>query len=280
MLEIDDKYYIEACDFTPFKKHNFAQWGLLAACLVLTVGTVFSFFSGFFHHDIIRPEAPNTAVEEKPNSETERQEIHINMANIHFNELSPLSIDSALCYKFPIDFYSRAEWDQKTAADYYGRDFTPLYTPSGLIPAQRNGTTTVLFDPDGKVVHDITALNFYHDYSEDGLPKLTEIFAHKGIHIEYSKTGLIRDCLYLLPENEVKTSLIGSTPVSFGYRAMPHGPYDPETHEPSGCYDLYVCEFELDGIEFFMLAEQIEDPEELVKLASSIILGENVILDR
>ena len=56
---------------------------------------------------------------------------------------------------------------------------------------------------------------------------------------------------------------------------MPYGPYDPETHEPSGYYDLYVAEFEKDGIEYQVVAEQISKSE-LVKVVSSILYGREV----
>ena len=85
--------------------------------------------------------------------------------------------------------------------------------------------------------------------------------------------------IYLLPENEVKTSDIDGTAVTFGYRSMPYGPYNPDTHEPSGYYDMYVAEFEYDGIEYQIVAEQME-AEEVVKVVSSIIYGEEVIVDK
>lgn len=117
-------------------------------------------------------------------------------------------------------------------------------------------------------------------YYEDGSPKLTEhVAAVKGFSITVSKIGLLNDCLYILPENEVKTSDIGGTAVTFGYRSMPYGPYDPDTHEPSGYYDMYVAEFEYDGIEYEIVAEQME-AEEVVKVVSSIIYGEEIIVDK
>ncbi|HIZ56168.1 MAG TPA: hypothetical protein H9671_08215, partial [Firmicutes bacterium] len=97
--------------------------------------------------------------------------------------------------------------------------------------------------------------------------------------ITVSKIGLLNDCLYILPENEVKTSDIGGTSVTFGYRSMPYGPYDPDTHEPSGYYDMYVAEFQHNGIEYQIVAEQME-AEEVVKVVSSIIYGEEVIVDK
>lgn len=64
----------------------------------------------------------------------------------------------------------------------------------------------------------------------------------------------------------------------FGYRSMPYSPYHSETHEPSGYYDMYVAEFEKDGIEFQIVAQQME-AKELVKVVTSIIRGDaNIII--
>ena len=77
----------------------------------------------------------------------------------------------------------------------------------------------------------------------------------------------------------MKTSDIDGTAVTFGYRSMPYGPYNPNTHEPSGYYDMYVAEFEYDGIKYQIVAEQME-AEEVVKVVSSIICGEEVFVDK
>ena len=57
---------------------------------------------------------------------------------------------------------------------------------------------------------------------------------------------------------------------------MPYGPYDSETYEAAGYYDMYTAEFTHDGIEYQIVAEQME-VEEVVKVAASIITGEKDI---
>ena len=47
---------------------------------------------------------------------------------------------------------------------------------------------------------------------------------------------------------------------------------------PFGYYDMYIAGFEHDGIAHQIVAEQIE-AEELVKVVSSIICGEEVTVD-
>ena len=55
--------------------------------------------------------------------------------------------------------------------------------------------------------------------------------------------------------------------------------YTPDTHEPSGHYDMYIAEFERDGIEYQLVAEQLEK-EEFVKIVSSVIYGEEATVDK
>ena len=49
-----------------------------------------------------------------------------------------------------------------------------------------------------------------------------------------------------------------------------------ETHEPAGYYDLYAAEFELEGIDYEIIAEQME-LDELIKVVASIIYEEKEI---
>lgn len=158
-------------------------------------------------------------------------------------------------------------------ADYFGRDLTPPYIPNGLSAAAGNGSAAVVVGKDGAVVEDTVQLSFYHAYYGDGSPRLTDaVAACKGFSLTASKIGLVKDCCYLLPENELKVSYIAETPVTFGYRSMPYGPYDPLTHAPAGHYDMYVAEFSLDGIQYQIVAEQLAF-EELVKVVSSVVSG-------
>lgn len=121
----------------------------------------------------------------------------------------------------------------------------------------------------GKITFIVTPV-----YKDEGEPMTVK----QGFSITASKIGIIQTCLYLLPEDEVKTSNIERTEVTFGYRSMPYSPYHSETHEPSGYYDMYVAEFEKDGIEFQIVAQQME-AKELVKVVTSIIRGDaNIII--
>lgn len=284
MSEVNDKYYEEAANYH-CKKHGWVKWSAMAACLTVVLFTAFSVLPNYFRQQgTTPPDNPNGVIVDNPTDNPHddttptTSEIHISMDNISFNEAGALT-DAARIWRDP-ELYDHIQWDKSTVIEYYGKDLTPAYIPDGLTAAIGNGTASAITDKSGNIVEDTVWLGFYHDYYEDGSPKLTEdVAAVKGFSITVSKIGLLNDCLYILPENEVKTSDIDETAVTFGYRSMPYGPYDPDTHEPSGYYDMYVAEFEYDGIEYQIVAAQME-AEEVVKVVSSIIYGEEVIVDK
>lgn len=278
--EVNDKYYEEAACYQ-CKKHGWVRWSAMAACLAGMIFAAFSVLPNYLNQQgTTPPNNPNGIISENPDNGTlpEPPIIHISMDKIYFNEIAEL-IDAARLWRDP-ELYDNIVWDRNSVIDYYGKDLTPAYVPDGLTAASDNGTATVIADKSGKIVEDAVWLSFRHDYYGDGSPKLTEgVAATKGVSITASKIGILNDCLYILPENEVKTSDIDGTAVTFGYRSMPYGPYDAETKEPSGYYDMYVAEFEHDDIEYQVVAEQME-AEDVVKVVSSIIYGEKITVDK
>lgn len=111
----------------------------------------------------------------------------------------------------------------------------------------------------------------------DGSPRHTEeVAARRGFSVRVSKLGLFSDCLYLMPEDQRECWTVGETEVTLGYRSMSYGPYDPETHQPSGYYDLYVAEFTLEGLDWQIVFEQLP-LEEVVKVTAGVITGEEEI---
>lgn len=284
MSNVNDRYYEEAESYH-HKKHGWIKWSAAAACLAAVFAAALSVLPNHFRQPgTAPPDDPSGVTAGGPanNSDDDTTpaapEIHISMDSIFFNEVEALT-DTARLWRDP-ELYDRIWWDKTAVTDYYGKDLTPAYIPDGLTAAVGNGTARVIADKSGNIAEDTVRLGFYHDYHENGHPKLTEdVAAVKGFSITASKIGLLHDCLYLLPENEVKTSDIDEAAVTFGHRPMPYGPYDPDTHEPSGYYDLYVAEFEHDGIEYEIVAQQME-AEEVVKVVSSLIYGEEVIVDK
>lgn len=287
MGELDSKYVAEAINYKKNpQKPVWVKWGAMAACFIVMFFTILSILSNSFRQQgtTTPPDNPNEVIVDIPTDTTDdnttpaTSEIHVSMDNISFNEVKALT-DTARVWPDP-ELYDHIQWDKNAVIEYYGKDLTPAYIPDGLTAAVGNGTASAIADKSGKIVEDTLWLNFYHDYYEDGSPKLTEdVGAAKGFSMTVSKISLLNDCLYILPENEVKTSDIDGTAVTFGYRSMPYGPYDPDTHEPSGYYDMYVAEFEYDGIEYQIIAEQME-ANEVVKVVSSIIYKEEVFVDK
>lgn len=284
MSEVSDKYYEEAANYHG-KKHGWVKWSAMAACFIAVFFTFLSVLPRYSrqqgtvppdnHNGVVADNSTDTADDD---TTPVAPEIHISMDNIFFNEVEALT-DVARIWR-DSELYDHIQWDKNAVIEYYGKDLTPAYIPDGLTAAVGNGTASAIVDKSGNIAEDTVRLSFYHDYYEDGSPKLTEdVSAVKGFSITVSKIGILSDCIYLLPENEVKISDIDGTEVTFGCRSMSYGPYDPDTHEPSGYYDMYVAEFEYDGIEYQIVAKQMK-AEEVVKVVSSIICGEEVFVDK
>lgn len=277
---IQDEYLLEARSLPPRKPSTWLRWSMAAACLALAViAAASATLAGLPHQPPIdSPPAPNAGYGSSAPADTPSTEqgIRVSMENVFLNELPGLK-DAALRFYDP-ERYTQRSWDAGDILAYYGEDLAPGYIPQGLTPAPGNFTAEVVFDTDGALVWDAVYLGYYHDYYEDGSPRLTEpVFATKGFSLRVSRIGMVSCCLYLLPEDEVTLSVIEGTAVAFGYRSMSYGPYDPETHEPSGYYDLFTAEFERNGITYQIVCEQLE-LEELVKVVASILSGESEII--
>lgn len=212
----------------------------------------------------------------------------VHMNGIVFNEMG-LRADGDATRIWPNpELYEFVTWDEEEVRNYYGRDLTPAYIPDYLTlgvgiltPDTGNGTLQAIISKEtGEVVEDTAFLEFFevYGYYENGEPDIrgNDIPAEHGILISASKIGLLIDCIYILPENEIKTSIIGETEVTFGYREMPYGPFDPITHDPRGYYDFIEAHFYLDGAEYLFHAWQMER-NEFVKIVASFILGTDEI---
>lgn len=236
------------------------RWGAIAACAAILLAAA-----------VALPIRDHGSI----NAEIPQERIQIDLNHVFVNELGQM-LDAARLY-YPEEDYDTIAWDAADVLAYYGKELTPAYIPSGLTASPRNGGATVIASKSGEIVEDTVWRGFYHDYYADGSPKLTDgVAAVKGFTMTASRVGLLKDCCYVLSEDALQTTEIGGTSVLFGYRSMPYGPYDPQTHEPSGYYDLYTAEFLYDGIEYELIAEQMP-LEEIVKVVTSIICGtENV----
>lgn len=279
--DIDEKYLVE--EKQPYsKKKMFLKLGSLAACFAVLVVTTLAIFPNCFNDKkgVILEDVAKPAVDEF-NQQEHSAENYISMNQIHINHLSEVtnSTESDRFYYEPT-LYDELKWGKKEILEYYGEDLTPAYIPEGLIASARNNTELTAFrKKDGDIAMDMLWLDFYNDYYEDGSPKLTEnIAAPKGITVKASKVGTFDDdCYTFMPENEMETSNIEGTEVVFGYRSMEYGPYNPDTHEPTGYYDMYMAKFKHDGIHYLITTKQL-DENEIIKVVGSIIYGEEAII--
>lgn len=310
MNEIGDNYIMESVNYHPKHKNQKDKktksrkqdhrksvrivWGAAAAaCLVIVSLTAFAcrtIWEDSLGFEVISPNpsgttpdtqgnVPGTAANTQDNSsdgiDKSENDTIICMSDIFINEIESFVSDARLYYDPAL--YDTIDWNEEELLAYYGKDLTPTYVPEGLTAAPGNSTAAVIVDKNQTVIEDSVHIGFYHAYYEDGSPMLTrDVAACKGFSLTASKIGLVKDCVYILPENEVQVSDIGGTKVTFGYRSMPYGPYDEQTHEPAGYYDLYVAEFEFGGIEYEIITEQLAK-EEIVKIVGSIIYQDKEI---
>ena len=274
MSEVNDKYYEEAENYH-CKKHGWVKWSAMAACLTVVLFTAFSVLPHYFRQQgTTPPDNPNGVIVDNPTDTTNdttpaTSEIHISMSNIAMNQINDSFNTDYARYNPETDV--EVVWNREDIIAYYGTDLVPAYIPDGFSASEDNNKAIAYIGQDGSVVEDTVYLDFYNgEAAQNGIKQ--------GLSITASKIGIVQTC-FVLPEDELKTSDIGGTTVAFGHRSVPNGPYAPNTHEPSGYYDMYVAEFEHDGIEYEIVAEQME-AEEVVKVVSSIIYGEEVIVDK
>lgn len=247
-------------------------YGSLPYCCAFTAFSVLPHY--FRQQGTTPPDNPNGVIVDNPTDTTNdttpaTSEIHISMSNIAMNQINDSFNTDYARYNPETDV--EVVWNREDIIAYYGTDLVPAYIPDGFSASEDNNKAIAYIGQDGSVVEDTVYLDFYNgEAAQNGIKQ--------GLSITASKIGIVQTC-FVLPEDELKTSDIGGTTVAFGHRSVPNGPYDPNTHEPSGYYDMYVAEFEHDGIEYEIVAEQME-AEEVVKVVSSIIYGEEVIVDK
>lgn len=249
-----DEALIQEAAVAKRKAPAWKRWGAVAACAAVLLAAA-----------VAMPLRDHNG----GSAEIPQEMIRIDRNDVFVNALDQPA-DAARRY-YPEEDYDTISWDAADVLAYYGRELTPAYIPSGLTASPRNGGATVVASKSGEIAEDTVWRGFYHDYYADGSPKLTDdVAAVKGFFLTASRIGILNDCCYVLSEDALQTSVIGGTSVLFGYRSMPYGPYDPQTHEPSGYYDLYTAEFQQDGISYEIVAEQMP-LEELIKVVASVI---------
>lgn len=282
--EVDDQKVAMACSTTSVKKKSNRirfKWSTLAACLcfLIVVGMVTSkqIFTprnnptqdtkhpvneGNQFWDALNNEVPNTDQPSNPNSSTA---VQISLANVYVNEYDT-QIAGAPLYYAPT-LYDRVEWTENEIFEYYGTGIVPSYIPEGL---SEGAGQRIIVSKTGEICSDTVVLLYYHEFDETGSPVYTDaVPANHGFSITVSKLGLLNDCCYTLPDDEVKQTVIDGVKVTFGYRAMA---YPSTTNAENAYYDIYVAEFEISEVAYQLISEQMSI-EDVVKVVSSIIYG-------
>lgn len=195
----------------------------------------------------------------------------VDMSTVAVNGLEG-QMDASRLWPDP-EKYDKLRWTLADVTAYYGRNPFPAYVPEGLYGGAAGGDArwTVYAAKDGAIWEDTVGCVYAAEFYEDG-SAVSGALGGQTVRVTCSRLGLLTDCLYLLPENEVRTTGIFGTAVTFGYRQMSRGPYDPETRAPAGYFDLYTAEFTLDGTEYQIVTEGLP-AEEIVKTAASVITG-------
>lgn len=264
------------------KRHTakWYRWGAMVACLCVVIVGIFVFavtnqFSELNNNPqengehLLESQDKEITVVQSPSTPDTETIIEIALSNVTFNEFDS-QLAAAPPYYDP-ELYDSVSWSEEEIYEYFGEGILPQFIPEGLL---RNIGQRVVVSKTGEVCADTVVLYYYHDYDESGTPKHTkDIAANYGFSVTVSKLGLLNDCLYVQPENQIEQTIIGETAVTFGYREMPS---ESSNNEKNTCYDLYVAEFEMGDIAYQIVAEQLS-AEDVIKIVSSIIYGAAMI---
>lgn len=266
---IDEKYIAEAAE--PQPSRQWPRW-IAAAAAIIVFAAVMTYPKNYPAEEAPYMEQPIKNIpEEGPTALPQDEILYVYMRDIPFNELSDVVVDRAKRY---IDIsWARTRTYQEVLAAYTPR-LGELYVPEGLYAGQsKQSLWTYYVHPDGTVIEDAVYFEFYHAYYADGSPKLTEdVAATKGFYVLASKTGIFHCCIYPEPAF-AKTYTINGTAVTFGKRSLPYGPYDPDTHTPSGYYEQHTAAFTLGDADYEIVTSQLE-PIEIVRIVVSLLCGE------
>lgn len=178
---------------------------------------------------------------------------------------NPISIDRAKLID-PEGGYRRSyTLDQLIAR--LGRDPRPGWLPQDLVSPYREEDLLfqVTYSKDGTVFYENNVFTYQPEgYNpEEYIPDLREL------HIETAKGRPPFQCGIYLAEEEIK-STIGGVSILAGHCKSGYGPYDAETHTPSGYNDIYFSEFTVDGIGYYVLAQNLTQ-EEFIRVLISMI---------
>lgn len=181
---------------------------------------------------------------------------------VYFNQLDVASADAARRYYDPETTYEE-KWDAAQFLSYFGKEVRPGWLPEGMtLQTQSN---TVIRETDDTLCYDTWTLTYRQKDYEAGTYQPTEPL----LRLSVSKIGLLSDCIYVF-DQEKTPSVIWDTTVWLGTRQMSYGPYDPDTHEPSGYYELCIAEFSCADVQYELVGENITR-DDFVRIVASML---------
>ncbi len=168
-------------------------------------------------------------------------------------------VGASRLYYDPAKTYEET-WNAAQRTAYLGRDIKPAYLPEGLVPSEYNETDQIIRYNDGTMAYDVIWLTYSAPHSDSSAEP------YPSVMIRASRIGLECDLRFDWPEDAQGVDL-GGTPVRFGLWQPPY--YDGGA-EPAGYENIYVAEFEQDGVGFQIRCENLSQ-EDAWRVACSLV---------
>lgn len=238
---------------------------LPAACLVFMAAVFFTPLKSAKNNYGLTPESTSTSQTQitAPMKTSEKN----NGTIIYFNKLESLQSDNRIKLNFN-KTYEKKLTDEEAFA-YLGKNILPAWTPENLKYAgdiSPDAKHTIYYNNDGTIYFD----QLWFSYSEE-FENYNPLA--KNLNITVSKIADIwNDCVYIWQE-DMTGSEISGVKMMIGSRQMPYGPYtiaENGPNIPAGYYDLFVAEFQYDGI-YYQITTDNFTQDEFVKTIESMI---------
>lgn len=185
---------------------------------------------------------------------------------LHFSDSS--SFSSAL--RFSYEGSTEVSLTQEEFFGYLGFDPRPTSLPADLTVHNPDNfeAVTLYRDTEGNPVHECVTYTY-----EAPLPDGVDYEpTQRRLTLNVAKGRIPARDYNFLAEGTTDSN-IGGTPLVVARSEMTYGPYDPETHEPAGSYDLYSAEFLYNGVGYFVFSDNLTQ-QEFVDILCSILLPE------
>lgn len=138
--------------------------------------------------------------------------------------------------------YTQETWDEQQITDYLGRDLTLPWVPEGMAV---QSSQYIVRAKSGELVRDVLALSASDE--------------SRGLYLTVSRLGMLGDCVYLLPDSQLRSARILGTDVTLGHRVLEGR-------------DCYVAEFVQNGVRCQLRTEGLHLADAMRALAG-VILG-------